>query len=89
MIRNEVGGRINHAVQIAYQFDRSIKSIRLRPGTEIPKEVELLKEIDHPCAYKIMAIYLDHRFQHVVRSAIRGEDLGTWLEHFKEAGTAL
>jgi hypothetical protein len=79
MIRDEAGGRINHATRLQFNFDVSVKSIRSERDQAAPQEVRLLKEIDHPCAYKIRAVFKDKRSQHVVRSAIKGVVLSDFV----------
>jgi hypothetical protein len=81
-VRDETGGRINHAVYKRFDIERSVKSIRKDVADELPKEVELLAKIDHPCAYKILEIYKDHRSMHLVRSPIAGLILGDLIQNF-------
>jgi serine/threonine protein kinase len=78
----ELKWRINHLTHIKFGVERGVKSIRLSHETEIPLEVELLKGIDHPCAYKILEIYRDHRWIHLVRSPINGQVMSEWYETF-------
>ena len=84
IIRDEEGGRINHAQGKKFGIDRSIKSIKKAHKNEIPPEVELLKEIDHPCANKIVEIYEDHRSIHVVRSPVKGRLLADVISEIKD-----
>jgi hypothetical protein len=39
MIRDEAGGRINHAIYKKFDIERGVKSIRLISQTELPTEV--------------------------------------------------
>ena len=82
--RDEEGGRINHAQGKKFGIDRSIKSIRKAHKSAIPPEVELLKEIDHPCANKILEIYEDHRSIHLVRSPVKGRLLADVISEIKD-----